>query len=140
MQKLVLLLVASCFITIAEGAYIKDTTFPSYNTFSALSRKEITRQFGTDEGSKRIIREHYRNHGWLWALPALILNGGAVYFFNLSAKASTGMASVVGLVLGIILVIPGLISLYKFLRSFMFAKKPSKQALYNKLKEYYNSR
>jgi hypothetical protein len=135
-------LLAFCCIAQFTSASFADTSFISYNDFQKLSKREIKKQFGTDEQSKTIINNFYqaKHKGLGWLIPAVILNGGGTYFAILGANATNGMGGVVGLVLAITLFIPGLISLYLFLKRFVFGYKPSKERLYNSLKEHQQNR
>lgn len=124
---------------LSRAAAVSDTTFPDYATFSKLSKKAILRQFGHKESDRRLIRSHYRtkHKGIAWIIPALIFIGAGVFFASVASHATNGMGGVVGLVLSIFSFIPGLISLYLFLKNFVFRRKPSRMDLYNELKKQY---
>jgi len=125
----------------SKAAFIKDTSFITYKEFSHLSKKEIIEQFYKDDDSKIIINNYYkhkrRGTGLLFGIVPLTAIG--IYFANLSANATNGMGSTVGLVLAILFLLPALILTIKFLFGFVFKKKPSKLFFYNELKEYFQA-
>lgn len=136
-MKITLIVCCMLFAFAANASFVSDTGFISYEVFLKLSKKEIKKQFGSGKPAT-IIKEHYHQErsGLWWLVPTVIFNGGGTYFAILSANAGNGMGSMVGLVLSIILFIPGLISTFFFLR-YLFRKKPSKENLYKMLRQYH---
>ncbi len=122
-----------------KAAFVKDTSFVSYQYFSGLSKKKIEKEFGKDENSRLIIKTHYKQKnkglGILFGLIPLTAIG--TYFAQLAANATNGMGSTVGLILALAFLIPALFVLTIFLKDYVFRKKNSKEDLYEQLKKYY---
>src|SRR4051794_26347763 len=113
MHKFVIAALLSCFLNNSNAAFLKDTSFISYKEFSALSKKQIKQQFGTDDESKQIIHNYYKPEGrklkLLWGIIPLTAIG--TYFAIIGANATNGMGGTVGLVLAILFLLPAAILL-----------------------------
>jgi uncharacterized membrane protein (DUF485 family) len=143
MYKLLLAALFSLSAIMASAAFSKDTSFTSYKEFAQLSKKEVKQQFGKDEQSKKIINTYYKkNRQGLQLLWGIVpLTGIGTYFAILSANASNGMGSTVGLVLAILFLLPAFILTIIMVASLLGRKNDYlKKRFYEELKAYFLSK
>lgn len=143
MHKSILASLLSLSFFASPAAFLKDTTFISYKEFSHLSKKEIKQRFGKDDDSHRLISSYYKHKRkplkMLWGIIPLTALGS--YFATVSANATNGMGSSVGLVLAVLFLLPAAVLLIALLRSLLHRRKGyAKKLLYEELKQYFGRR
>jgi hypothetical protein len=140
MHKLLLAALLNLSFIVSNAAFLKDTTFISYEDFSRLSKNDIKQRFGKDDESKRLITDYYKHNRKglkkLWGIIPLTAIGS--YFAVIGSNATNGMGSTVGLVLAILFLLPASILLIALLASLSGRKKrDSKKLFYEELKRYF---
>jgi hypothetical protein len=140
MHKLLLAALLNLFFIVSNAAFLKDTTFISYEDFSRLSKNDIKQRFGKDDESKRLITDYYKHNRKglkkLWGIIPLTAIGS--YFAVIGTNATNGMGSTVGLVLAILFLLPASILLIALLASLSGRKKRDlKKLFYEELKQYF---
>jgi hypothetical protein len=125
MHKLLLAALLNLFFIVSNAAFLKDTTFISYEDFSRLSKNDIKQRFGKDDESKRLITDYYKHNRKglkkLWGIIPLTAIGS--YFAVIGSNATNGMGGTVGLVLAILFLLPASILLITLLASLSGRKK-----------------